>query len=193
MLRVSAQDTISGILVNGCILEQSEFPIGDALSRHDFHVDLDAFSRMGHLLVRLGHILLSLLFLRQHAFPLHHPVQTFHTPAVPSFPQSAPQLDDSQIWVSTPHVADQGQFFFCVLIGMGLWAFGLVLQRFHASIPSLPPEVDKRSGTIVFPTGCLHPIPLCVVHQGLQIPHVLCYTLHAGDAPFGFVVAATQL
>ena len=39
-------------LVDGGVLEQAEFRVCNTLTRYDLHIDLNAFSRMGHLLIR---------------------------------------------------------------------------------------------------------------------------------------------
>lgn len=46
-----------------------------------------------------------------------------------------------------------------------------------ATVPALLPEVDVRPALVVLPAGAADAVLLCVLHQGLPICHVLCYTL----------------
>ena len=79
------------------------------------------------------------------------------------------------------HIPDQLQFSFCVLIGMAVGFAGLAGQGCHTPIPAGLPEVDIGPAFVVFPAGAADAIFLCVLHQGLPIRHVLCYTLaHEG-------------
>ncbi len=53
LFRVSAQDPVTGILVNGSVLKQAQVRIRNALAGNDFHIDLDPFSGVSHLMVGL--------------------------------------------------------------------------------------------------------------------------------------------
>ena len=67
---------------------------------------------------------------------------------------------------------------------------GLAGQRFHTSIPARLPKVDIRPAFVIFPAGPAYAIFRRILHEGLPIPHVLCYTItHEGQSSFfGFVV-----
>ena len=67
---------------------------------------------------------------------------------------------------------------------------GLAGQRFHTSIPARLPKVDIRPAFVIFPAGPAYAIFRRILHEGLPIPHVLCYTLLMRDrVPFlGLVV-----
>ena len=87
---ICSQAAHSGELVNGGVLEQVEFGVGDAVAWHDFDIDLDAFAGVGHLLVRLGRIL-GLGFGRgKHAQFSHRPIQGFRTSGVASHSHPVP-------------------------------------------------------------------------------------------------------
>ena len=90
LLWISAQNAVAGKLVNSSVLIQPQFWVCDTLSGYYLHVDLDSLAGMRHLFIRLGCILLCLLALGDHSVTLHDPVQTFHTPVVTSFSESAP-------------------------------------------------------------------------------------------------------
>ena len=74
LFRVSAQDPVTGILVNGSVLKQAQFRIRNTLTGNDFHIDLDPFSGVGHLMVGLWFIRVFLL-LCDEPFALQYPVE----------------------------------------------------------------------------------------------------------------------
>ena len=79
------------------------------------------------------------------------------------------------------HVADELQLGLRVLVWMAVGASGLAGQGRHTSVPALPPEIDVRPALVVLPTGAADAVFLRVLHQGLPIGHVLCYTFaHEG-------------
>ena len=118
LLGVRAQDTVTGILVNGGILVQLQLRIRNAAARHDLDVDLDALSRVLHLLVGLGAILLLWLFLLCHSLAAQNPPQAFDAAAVASFSQPCPQLHHADPGIPAVHVADECQLLLRVLVGM---------------------------------------------------------------------------
>ena len=67
---------------------------------------------------------------------------------------------------------------------------GLAGQRRRTSIPACLPVVDIRPAFVVFPARTAHAIFSCILHEGLPVLHILCYTLtHKGqNSFFGFVV-----
>ena len=74
LFRVSAKDPVTGILVNGSVLKQAQFRIRNTLTGNDFHIDLDPFSGVGHLVVGLWFIGVFLL-LCDEAFALQYPIE----------------------------------------------------------------------------------------------------------------------
>ena len=130
---VSRQISQSGKLVNGGVLEEA-LPVGAAGARNNLDVDLDTLAGVGHLLVGLGLVWLLLWALRQSAKALKHPVQAFRAARIPALLEPAPQVDESQIGISPPHIPNQLQFLFCMLVGMGMRALGAIVQRFDTSI-----------------------------------------------------------
>src|SRR5699024_2702400 len=77
-----------------------------------------------------------------------------------------------------------------MLVRMVVRTSGLTGQRRHTSIPACLPVVDIRPAFVVFPARTAYAIFSYVLHEGLPVPHVLCYTFtHEGQSSFfGFVV-----
>ena len=74
LFRVSPKDPVTGILINGSVLKQAQFRIRNTLAGNDFHIDLDPFSGVGHLMVGLWFIGVFLL-LCDEPFALQYPVE----------------------------------------------------------------------------------------------------------------------
>ena len=181
LLGIGCKETQTSKFINGGILEQPKFRISDAAAGNHLHVHLDPLSRISHLLVGLGFIGWFLFSLRKQAQLSHHPEQAFRTAGVAALTQPVPQFHHAQLWVPAAHVPDQLQLRLCVLVGMAVGPSGLTGQRLRRSIPACFPKVDVRPALVVFPAGPADAIFFCVLHQGLPICHVLCYTLaHEG-------------
>ena len=56
LLRIGSQETKSGKLVNGGVLEQTQLWVGNTATRYDFYVHLDSLAGIGHLLIRFGFV-----------------------------------------------------------------------------------------------------------------------------------------
>ena len=97
---------------------------------------------------------------------------------IASLSQPVPQLHHAQLGISEPHVPDQLEFRLRVLVGMMVRSTRLLSQRFYAAVPALAPEVDVRWTLIILPAGPCDAVLLCILHQGLTKPHVLCYSVH---------------
>ena len=63
---------------------------------------------------------------------------------IASLSQAVPQFHHTQPGVPAPHIPDQLELRFCMLVGMMVWPPGLWAQRFDAPIPPFEPEVDVR-------------------------------------------------
>ena len=61
LLRVGSQEAQAGKLVNGSILVQAQFRVGDAAAGDYLHIHLNTLAGIGHLLVGLGFISCFLL------------------------------------------------------------------------------------------------------------------------------------
>ena len=184
MFRVSSQETQTGELVNGGVLKQAEFRVRNAPSGHHLHVHLNPLAWIGHLLIRLGFVRFFLLGGRKQPQFTHDPEQALRAADVAPLPQPVPQFHHAQVWIAAAHIPDQLQLRLCVLVGMAVRPPGLAGQGCHAPIPAGLPEVDVRPALVVFPAGTAHAVFFCVLHQGLPIRHVLCYTLaHEGYGP----------
>ena len=181
LLRVGSQEAQTGELVNGGVLVQLELRVRDALTGHNFHVHLDTLAGIGHLLVRLGPVWYLLLGRRKHPQLPHDPEQALRTASVAPFPQPVPQLHHAQVWVTAAQISDQLQLCLRVLVGMAVRPPGLAGQGLRRSIPAGFPEVDVRPALVVLSAGPADAVFLRILHQGLPIRHVLCYTLaHEG-------------
>ena len=61
MFRVGSQEAQTGELVNGGVLEQTEFRVCNAPAGHHLHIHLNPLAGIGHLLIRLGFVRFFLL------------------------------------------------------------------------------------------------------------------------------------
>ena len=72
-----------------------------------------------------------------------------------------------------------------MLPGMAVRPSGLTAKGFYRPVPATAPEVDVGASFVVFAAGSANTILFCVLHQGLPILHVLCYTVaHEGCGSF---------
>ncbi len=81
-----------------------------------------------------------------------------------TFAKPVPEFYHSQRGIPPPHVSDELQFRFCVLVWVVVRASGLAGQRRHTSIPACLPEVDIRPTLVVFPACTAHAIFGCILH-----------------------------
>ena len=125
VLRVGSQEAQAGKLVNGSILVQAQFRVGDAASGDHLHIHLDALAGIGHLLVGLGFISWFLLFRREQAQLSHDPEQALRSAGVAPLPQTVPQFHHAEAGVPAAHVPDQLQLRFRVLVWMAVGPPGL--------------------------------------------------------------------
>ena len=98
-------------------MEQAKLRICDAFARHDLHIHLNAFSGIGHLLVRLWFVRLFRLFSQKQRHFAHHAEQALRTARITPLPQAVSELDHTKRWIPAAHVTDELQLGFCMLIG----------------------------------------------------------------------------
>ena len=188
LLWISPEETKAGILVNGSILEQSQLRVCNTPPGHYLHIHLDPLTWVIHLLVGFWRIPLFLFLFRKHTHPPHHPEQALRSAGIAPLAEPTPQLYHTKIRISSPHISDELQFLICMLVRMTVWPPGSASQGFHTSVPSGPPEVDIGPSTVIFSAGLADTVFFSVLHQGLPICHVLCYTLaHEGCGPLSLV------
>ena len=173
MFRVGCEKTQPGELINGGILEETEFRVSDTASRNDFHIDLYALSGMSHLLIGLWNVLLFRLLGRKQPQPAHDPEQAFRAAGVAPGLQAMPQLDHAQRRISAAHIADELQLFLGVPVWMAVRASGLADQRRRTSVPALLPEVDVGAAFVVLSACSADTVLFGVFHYvGLSM---MCY------------------
>lgn len=61
LFRVGSEETQTGKLINGCVLEQAALWVCNTFAGHYLHIYLNTLSGIGHLFVRLGFVSLFLL------------------------------------------------------------------------------------------------------------------------------------
>ena len=162
----------------GRILKQAQLGISNAFARNYLYIDLNPFSGMGHLLIRLRFIGILFLYLYE-PLTFQHPIEGFDGSGIASFTKFAPELNHSKSWVSSPHVVNELEFFLCMLIRVMVWSSGFRPERLNSSIPAFQPEVDVRTCAIVFSAGFADSMRYRILHEGLLIVHILCYSCHA--------------
>ena len=181
LFRVGGQEAQTGELVNGSVLVQAQLRVCNAAAGDHLHIHLDALAGISHLLVGLWPVDRFLLFGWKQSQLSHDPEQALRTAGVAPLPQPVPQFHHAQAGIAAAHIPDQLQLRLCVLVGMAVGPSGLTGQRLRRSIPACFPKVDVRPALVVLPAGSTDGIFLRILHQGLPIHHVLCYTLaHEG-------------
>ena len=130
---VSSQVPQPRKLVDGGILKES-LPGRTARARNNLDVNLNTLSRIGHLLIGFRAVRLLFGLLRQSTHTFQYPVQAFRAARIPALLEPAPQVDESQIGISSPHIPYKLQFRLCMLIGMRMRPLGTIGQRFNCSI-----------------------------------------------------------
>ena len=129
---VSSQVPQPRKLVDGGILKES-LPGRTARARNNLDVNLNTLAGIGHLLIGFRAVRLLFGLLRQSTHTFQYPVQAFRAARIPALLEPAPQVDESQIGISPPHIPNQLQFRLCMLIGMRMRPLGTIGQRFNCS------------------------------------------------------------
>ena len=80
--------------------------------------------------------------------------------------------------VPAAHVANEGQFRFCMLIGVPVGSARPAGQRLDAAVESRLPTVDVRPALVVPAAGLRNTMFLNIFHQGVAVFHIFCYTVH---------------
>ena len=164
LLWVGGQEAQTGELVNGGVLVQTQFRVGDAALGDHFHIHLDPLTRVGHLLIGFGLISWFLFCLWEHPEFPHHPEQAFRAAGIAPLLQAVPQFHHAQVRISAAHVPNQLQFRLCVLVWMAVGPTGLTRQGFCCAIPPGLPEVDIRPAFVILPAGPADAVFLCILH-----------------------------
>ena len=128
LLRVGGQEAQAGELVNGGVLKQAEFRVGNTVAGDHLHIHLDTLAGIGHLLVGLWLAGRFLLFRREQPQLSHYPEQALRAAGVAALSQPVPQLHHTQLGISPAHVPDQLQLRLCVLVGMAVGPPGAARQ-----------------------------------------------------------------
>jgi len=128
LLRVGGQEAQAGELVNGGVLKQAEFRVGNTVAGDHLHIHLDTLAGIGHLLVGLWLAGRFLLFRREQPQLSHYPEQALRAAGVAALSQPVPQLHHTQLGISPTHVPDQLQLRLCVLVGMAVGPPGAARQ-----------------------------------------------------------------
>ena len=177
LLRIGGKEPQTGKFVGGGVLEQAKIRIRDTAARNDLHIHLYALTWMGHLLIWLRFVRIFRLFSRKQTHFTHDTEQALRAASVAALPQTMPEFNHAQGWISAAHVPDEFPFCFRMLVWMAVRPPGLAGKGCRTSIPALLPEVDVRPALVVFPTGAADAVFFCVLHERLPVCHVLCYTL----------------
>ena len=181
LLRIGGKEPQTGKFVGGGVLEQAKLRIRDTAARNDLHIHLYALTRMGHLLIWLRFVCIFRLFSRKQTHFTHDAEQALRAASVAALPQTMPEFNHAQGWISAAHVPDEFPFCFRMLVWMAVRSPGLAGKGCRTSIPALLPEVDVRSALVIFSAGAADTVFFCVLHERLPVCHVLCYTLfHEG-------------
>lgn len=181
LFRVGRKETEPGELVNCGILKQAQLRVSDAAAGNDFHIHLDYFPRMSHLLVRFWRVSLFLLLLWEHAQFAHDSKQALGPPGIAALFQSMPQFHQTKMRVTAAHIPDQLQLCLCMLVWMAVGPSGLAGQGFRTPIPAGTPEADILPTLVILSAGTADAVFLRILHYGLPVCHILCYTLfHEG-------------
>ena len=164
LLRIGGQETEPGELINGGVLEQVQLRVSNAAAGNYFHINLDPFSRIRHLLVRFWRISLFLLLLWEHPQLTHDPEQALGSAGVAALFQAVPQLYQAKLWITAAHIPDQLQLRFGMLIWMTVRTPGPTGQRLHTPVPASLPEIDIGPALVVLPAGSADAVFFRIFH-----------------------------
>ena len=115
LLRVGSQKAQTCELVNGGVLVQTQFRVGDTTTWDYLHIYRYPLPWIRYLLIGLWLVDWFLLGLPQLA---HDPEQALWTAGVASEPQTMPQFHHAQFGITAAHIPDQLQFCLGVLVWM---------------------------------------------------------------------------
>ena len=79
---VGSRKTQPSKLINGGVLEQAQFRIGDAAVGNYFNIDLNALAGIGHLFIRFRRVRFLRFWRRKHSQPSHDAKQAFRTAGI---------------------------------------------------------------------------------------------------------------
>ena len=160
-------------------------PIGNAVIRHKFHIDLYFLPRVFCTKIRLR---LAAFPLLRRFIQLHSSDCTKHgliAALVAFFTKPVPQHDHIIVVRIMP--SDQLIFFCCLLIWAVVRAVGAFTQALPAAVISLLPPVDGHPADFVSDACCCYSVLSCIFYCRLTKPGFLCYTIHEGKHLFRYV------
>ena len=134
---------------------QITFAAGEAM------VNSELFSVWTHSVFRF--------FSRKQTHFAHDAEQALRAASVAAQPQTMPEFNHAQGWISAAHVPDEFPFCFRMLVWMAVRPPGLTGKGCRTSIPALLPEVDVRPALVVFPTGAADAVFFCIPHERLPV------------------------
>ena len=118
---------------------------GEARERDELDVDLASLTGIVHLLVRFGDVFGIRQLHRHLSAACQDTVQAGDGTGVPSSPQLHPKHDEPGVGISSPHILNERQFFFGVLIGVVMRSVRSVRKGLQSPIVALHPTVDVLS------------------------------------------------
>ena len=145
--------TPSGILIDCSILKElfsDHLAVLQTGGGDKFHIHLDPLAGVVHLLIRLGDILGIRRMNRHDALLSKDAVKAGDGAGVASAPEFDPENDESGMRIPAAHMADQLEFLWGMLVGMGMWASGEVTQGVPGAVIAAFPAVDILAVGLVF-------------------------------------------
>lgn len=149
----SLNETPSGILINGGILEEmlsDDVAVYKAGGRDKFDIYLNALSGMVHLLVRLGNIFRIGRMNRHHAQPFQEAVEAGDGTGIAALPEFDPKDNKPHVRVASAHIRDQLDLIRGMLVGMVVRPSGAVAQGLDGAVITAFPTVNILPVGLIF-------------------------------------------
>ena len=135
----------SGILVNGCILEEmfaDHAAVYQAGRRDKFDIHLDTLAGMVHLLIRLGDIFGVRRVDWHNAVFFEETVEAGKRAGIAALHEFNPENDESCMGITPAHIGNQFNFVRGMLVGVVVRSAGKVAQRLKGAVEAPFPAVN---------------------------------------------------
>ena len=147
-----------GVFVNGSVLVVlfAFYTVRHAGKRDELHVDLDAFSGIPHLFIRLGYILRIWRFFG-HQFPLdEESVQSGDRAGITPVSEFYPEPYEPGLRVSAAHIVNEFDLLVGVLIRMMVGPAGEIREGADVTIVAFQPAINELAVGFIANGGRSH-------------------------------------
>lgn len=134
--------------------------------RNKFHVDLDAFTGMVHLLIRFGDIFRVRRMDGHEALFFKETVKAWDRASVAALCKFHPEDDQAGIRIAPAHIGDEFDLLRGMLVRVMVRASGPVPQGFNGAVKTPFPAVDILPVSLIFDSSIRDTILLSIPDKG---------------------------